>query len=428
MSRKKDSDDLVLQNIFSQTAAVNDITYTTKLQGTYTVPDNIEVRSVMQESNKTTKYRQPQADTTSANVTHISNSGPNDLAITRASSESSTQRQQQRYEFWKRAGDNNPDMASGITETEVQQPQKICNDSRTFNLSSKSNVVVESCKMVQVEPNKWIKVRRYKRVPAQPTDQNKNTEFWSIRKKSQPRNKNVPCVQNQKQIYHSTEENSGEQNRNVVLAAPPQNLQRNLQHQERDSTSTGKESCQKSDVIIVSMDGMKSQLKGFETEKVQSRKASDPKKETNGKNGQLQMQENNTSWQNSPQTNKIQQNNDGDEISKHTPNINFKIQHENFNTNEHKGGVETAAHVESNEIYSPTVTTIPCSNQHEIQLTPKGDHCLLHDSKNPPGSTSPIIHSSETSQGEIIYSREGNYGRETAGFLHLLDMMSHCES
>ena len=414
VSRGKNNDDLVLRNMSSQ---INDSTYTTKLQRTYTLPDNIEVHSVILEPNQKTSSslephncQQLQFSTTSQNVTQTSNSGGNDFTFTCASSSSSAQRLQKKCKLsWKPAGDNNQGAERGITKTDVQQPRKIRDDSCTFNLSSKSNVVVESCKMVQVEPNKWIQVKRYKRAPAQPTNQNKNPQCRNFGRKSPERNNNVPCFQNRIQTYKSTDKDAIEQNKNVILTAPPQNLK----NQKQDSTSIEKEFYQKSDVIIVSLDRMKSQFKDFETGKVQSQKASNRKEATNAK---VQKQENNSSWQNFPQSNKMQQNKSGSEVPKHTPNINSLIQHEHLNTNVHTGRVETSAYVESSETHSPAETTKFYSNQHANQLSPVEDHCLPNEKTNQFGSTRPIM--GLESRGEIIYSREGTDGGETAGFFH----------
>ena len=406
---------------------INDSTYTTKLQHTYTLTDNIEVHSVMLEPiQKTNSLLEPhrcqqlQLSTISQNVTHTSNSSGSDLTITSASS--SAQRLQQKCELpWK--------PAHGFTKTDVQQPQYIHDDSRTFNLSSKSNVVVESCKMVQVEPNKWIQVKHYNRAPAQSTNQNKNPQCRNFGKKSPVRNSNVLCFQNRMQTYKSTNKDAGEPNKNVILITRP----RNLQYQKQDSTSIEKDFYQKSDVIIVSLDGMESQFKDFETGKVQSQKASNRKETTNDNvalvvdtKGQLEKQENNSSLQNSPQSNKMQQNKIGGEVPKHSPNINSLIQHENLNTNIHTCRGGTVAYVESSEMHSPAETTKIYSNQHANQLSSVEDHCLPNGQTNPFRSTSPIM--DLESRGEIIYSREGTDGGETVGFLHLLDMMSHRES
>ena len=217
-------------------------------------------------------------------------------------------------------------------------------------------------RMVQVEPNKWIQVTRYKRAPAQSTNQNKNPQCRNIGKKSPVRNSNVLCFQNRMQTYKSTNKDVGERNKNVIFTA----RLRNLQNQKQDSTSIDKEFCQKSDVIIVSLDRMKSQFKDFETGKVQSQKASNRKEATNAK---VQKQENNSSWQNFPQTNKMQQNKSGSEVPKHTPNINSLIQHEHLNTNVHTGRVETSAYVESSDTHSSAETTKFYSNQHANQLS-----------------------------------------------------------
>ena len=418
MSREKNGDDLVLRNMSSQ---INDSTYTTKLQRTYTLPDNIEVHSAILEPNQKTNSslephncQQLQFSTTSQNVAQTSNSGGNVLTYTRASS--SAQHLQQKYQLpWKPAGENNEVMACGFIKTDVQQPQYIRDDSRTFNLSSKSNVVVESCKMVQVEPSKWIQVKCYKRAPAQPTNQNKNPQCRNFGKKFPERNNNVPCFQNRIQTYKSTDKDAIEQNKNVILTAPP----RNLKNQKQDSTSIEKEFYQKSDVIIVSLDRMKSQFKDFETGKVQSQKASNRKEATNAK---VQKQENNSSWKNFPQSNKMQQNKSGSEVPKHTPNINSLIQYEHLNTTVHIGRVETSAYVESSETHSPAETTKFYSNQHANQLSSVEDHCLPNGQTKPFRST-PTIMDLE-SRGEIIYNRKGTEGGKTEGFLHLLDMMS----
>ena len=412
VSRGKNDDDLVLRNMSSQ---INDSTYMTKVQRTYTLPDNIEVHSVMLEPNNKTnsslepyKCQQLQFSTTSQNATRTSNNSGSDLAIIGASSSSSTQRLQQKYELpWE--------PAHGFTKTDVQQSQYIREDSRTFNLSSKSNVVIESCKIVQVEPNKWIQVKRYKRAPAQPTNQNKNPHCTNFGKKSPKRNNNVPCFQNRMQTYKSTDKDAIEQNKNVILTAPP----RNLKNQKQDSTSIEKEFYQKSDVIIVSLDRMKSQFKDFETGKVQSQKASNRKEATNTK---VQKQENNSSWQNFPQSNKMQQIKSGSEVPKHTPNINSLIQHEHLNTNVHTGRVETSAYVESSETHSPAETTKFYSNQHANQLSSVEDHCLPNGQTKPFRSTPP--NNDLESRGEIIYNRKGTERGKTAGFLHLFDMMS----
>ena len=221
MSQGKNGDDLVLQNMFSQ---INDSTYTTKLQRTYTLPDNIQVHSVILEPNQKTNSslephncQQLQFSTTSQNVTHTGNSGGSDLTTARTSSSSCVQRLQKKCKLpWKPAGENKQGAACGITKTDVQQTQYIRDDIRISNLSSKSNVVVESCKMVQVEPNKWIQVKRYKRAPAQPTNQNKDPQCRNFGKKSPVRNNNVPCFVNRMQTYKSTDKDAGKQNKNVI--------------------------------------------------------------------------------------------------------------------------------------------------------------------------------------------------------------------
>ena len=175
---------------------------------------------------------------------------------------------------------------------------------------------------------------------------------------------------------------------------------------------------------------MESQFKDFETGKVQSQKASNRKEATNDNvalvvdtKGQLEKQENNSSLQNSPQSNKMQQNKIGVEVPKHSPNINSLIQHENLNTNIHTCRGGTVAYVESSEMHSPAETTKIYSNQHANQLSSVEDHCLPNGQTNPFRSTSPIM--DLESRGEIIYSLEGTDGGETVSFLHLLDMMSH---
>ena len=267
--------------------------------------------------------------------------------------------------------------------------------------------MVESRKMVQVKPNKWIEVKRYKRVRTQSRNQNKIQRYRNIVKRYQELVKNVPRFQNQ--TYRSTEQDAGEQNKNVSLTVPPKNL-RNL---NQDNTSVDNESCQKSNVIAVALGNGKSQFK----RKVQSRKSSNSRETTKSKarvldkQGKLQTMENN--WQNSPQANKIQQNEKGSEVPRFAHNINSLTQHEHLNTNVHKREVETAAYVESNGILSSAETIKLHCNHHENQPPPDDDHCLWSGPTNPLKSSPPII--GGESRGEIIYSREGTNGWGNGG-------------